>query len=244
MTRTALNVQPAEPEDRWHDGSVEVVSVFYTIQGEGPLAGTPAVFVRLAGCNKHCPDCDTDYTSGRVRWMPKNLVDEVKLASEHGPGDSYCKRPAWVVLTGGEPLRQNVGPLVRELIDAGYKVQIETNGTLFLEDLPWGSPNVLVVCSPKGRTVHDQLKPYVQVLKYVVACDRVEMVGDGLPTEVLGVKLYPARPWPGFKGEVWVQPRDDQNDEANKANMDQAVRCCLTHGYRLGVQLHKIAGLD
>src|SRR3954467_9071958 len=46
--------------------SLSIHSIFYTLQGEGPYSGCPAVFMRLAGCNLQCPGCDTDYTSGQI----------------------------------------------------------------------------------------------------------------------------------------------------------------------------------
>ena len=97
-----VNTQPREKLDHRSDGSLEVHHIWKTIQGEGPLAGSPAVFVRLAGCTLQCSFCDTDYTSKRVRQEPEEILAGIKAI---GGG---CNT---VVLTGGEPFRQNVGPL-------------------------------------------------------------------------------------------------------------------------------------
>lgn len=233
---TNLNQQEPEHTAMREDGVLEIVDIFPTIQGEGPLAGMPATFIRLAGCNLSCPDCDTDYTSNRRYVAPDAIRDMVDVAQIQGP---QVKKA--VVLTGGEPLRQNVVPLIQKLLDGGYIVQIETNGVL-----PPPAPSnplwksVVFVCSPKGR-VHEELRPFVKHLKYVVEAGRVDH--DGLPLIVLGRSNIVAKPWWGFNGQVWIQPSDQQNDECNKANMEAAVASCLKFGYRLSVQLHKVAGL-
>jgi len=98
-----------------------VHSVFHTIQGEGPFVGTPAIFVRFAGCNLRCFWCDTDFEAGKERTANELAQQIVELAAE-----TNCK---FIVLTGGEPMLQ---PL-RELIDheklERFSFQIETAGT-------------------------------------------------------------------------------------------------------------------
>ena len=79
-------------------GDVEIVDIWKTIQGEGPLAGCPSVFIRLAGCNLRCPWCDTDYTSNRKLWRASEVVELVRAIRPSG----------LVVLTGGEPFRQDI----------------------------------------------------------------------------------------------------------------------------------------
>lgn len=233
---TQINNQPAEKPSYRADGILEVVDIFHTIQGEGPFAGTPAVFVRTAGCVLQCPDCDTDYTTNRRLVPTAHLANLVEYAP--GPGNA---RPALVVLTGGEPFRQNCGPFVRELLLRGYKVQVETNGSLMPADFPFAGDVTLVV-SPKVGRVHEDLRPYVKHLKYVVTAGR-QHERTGLPLTVLGNTAHVDPPWPGYKGTVWVQPADEQNDEVNNANMEAAVDACLRNGYRLSIQTHKIAGV-
>ena len=76
----AINIQPIEKRELSVDGSVQVHSIFYTLQGEGPFSGQPAVFVRLAGCNLQCPACDTDYTSRRTPMPVAAILDAVRDA--------------------------------------------------------------------------------------------------------------------------------------------------------------------
>jgi 7-carboxy-7-deazaguanine synthase len=235
-----LNVQVPEKPDIQSDGVLKVVKVWPTIQGEGPFAGRPAVFVRLAGCNLKCPECDTDYTSNWLKMSPTDVITSVYNAREKLHGRSNL-----VVITGGEPFRQNFIPLMTSLLGNGFEVQIETNGTLFPDVAfdEWFSRRVHVVCSPKTPQINLDLRSFVSSLKYVLSAGEVDP-NDGLPTRVLGMHAPPARPWPTFKGEVYVQPAETGDAEKDKANQDAAVASCLEFGYRLSVQIHKLVGVE
>jgi len=117
---------------------LQLAEIFYSLQGEGTWTGTPAVFVRLAGCNLSCSFCDTDYA---LKFFAS--VDDVVARVRSEGGD--CPM---VILTGGEPLAQRE---TRALIDAlradGRRVHIESNGTLPAE-LP---EDVWLTVSPKER---------------------------------------------------------------------------------------------
>lgn len=230
----ALNTQPAEKQELRPGGALDVQDVFLTIQGEGPFAGRPAVFVRLAGCDLQCPGCDTDYTSRRRLMAVAEVLDAVGRVNACGAG--------LVVITGGEPFRQDVGPLACRLAD-GHDVQVETNGTLYLEGFPYDHRRVTLVCSPKTGSVNKRLMQFVRHLKYVVADGKVDPA-DGLPTDSLGAGVPVQRPWPSYCGEVWVQPQDDKDPARNAANVRQAVKSAfMGGGRRLCLQLHKICDL-
>jgi organic radical activating enzyme len=147
-----------------------------------------------------------------------------------------------VVLTGGEPLRQDIGRLVRLCFEEGYSVQIETNGTLYRSDLPFGSLGLSVVCSPKTGKIDSRLMPFISAYKYVVRYGEVDE-GDGLPVSVLGRKERVARPTYNNVSQVFVQPADEGHGDRNRLNTQVAVDVCLKFGYRLGLQIHKIVGL-
>jgi organic radical activating enzyme len=146
-----------------------------------------------------------------------------------------------VVLTGGEPLRQPVWLFVRMLLTGGYKVQIETNGTLWQDSVPWGREGLTLVCSPKTPSLNGDLLPHIDAYKYVLHHAHVDH--DGLPATTLG-NARPARPPASFKGDVFVQPEDSVDMIDNMKNLDAAKESCLRHGYRLSLQLHKMLGLS
>jgi organic radical activating enzyme len=117
---------------------LQLSEIFYSIQGEGTWTGTPAVFVRLAGCNLACDFCDTDYST---KFFAS--VDEIVAMVRNASGD--CPM---VVLTGGEPLAQAETPaLIEALRGDGRRVHVESNGTIFTE-LP---RDVWLCISPKER---------------------------------------------------------------------------------------------
>ncbi len=221
-----------------------VHSIFYTIQGEGPFAGETSVFVRLGGCNLQCPKCDTEYSEGSKRIDLRGIINNVWYAWLKNRKDaSPTQEPKpLVVITGGEPFRQNIGPLVSEMIRLGWRVQIETNGTLFREGLPYGLRRLTVVCSPKAGKVNRHLEPNISVYKYVLAADCVDP-DDGLPTTALGLPGVPARPLRAGT-PIYVNPVDDHVPATNAANLQAAAKSCLLHGYRLGIQLHKLVGVE
>lgn len=235
-----LNKQIPIKQDLGHPNSLAVNSIFYTIQGEGPFAGTPAVFIRLAGCNLQCPACDTEYGLGKVMSVSE-ILDEVDKATP----ESIRVRAPLIVITGGEPFRQNIKKLVAALLDRAYQVQIETNGTLFV-DLEWAFAhhNFNIVCSPKGSKVNAQLWPHITALKYVLDADS-QNPDDGLPILALGHGTAQVARWgPNWHGEVYIQPVDVQDENENKRHLKAAVESSLKFGYTLCLQVHKIIGVD
>mgnify|MGYP002625583548 CR=1 FL=1 len=98
--------------------------IFYSLQGEGFWTGTPAVFLRFAGCNLRCPFCDTDYAASQPMDEDAIVINLKKSA----PG---CHR---IIVTGGEPALQLDQPLVDRLHAEGYTIHVETNGTRALPD--------------------------------------------------------------------------------------------------------------
>jgi 7-carboxy-7-deazaguanine synthase len=229
-----LNTQPIEKSSRV-SGPVDVVNIWKTIQGEGLFVGETAVFVRLAGCNLQCPACDTDYTSYRKMMEPRQVLNAV---------NTFKGKASLVVITGGEPFRQQLVPLLEVLLDANLRVQIETNGTIFNEQLPMiaTKDDVLsVICSPKTALVSQRLVPWITAYKYVVRHMEVSEE-DGLPLTTLGNNCLVARPAKDVP--IYVQPLDEQNEQLNKLNTAEAVRSCMQFGYRLCLQTHKIVGLE
>ena len=243
------NLQQPEVSVHSQSGTLEIVNVWKTIQGEGPFAGTPAVFVRLAGCNIQCKWCDTDYTTGRHFITFGDLVQQV------GEVSNGLVRPL-VVITGGEPLRQNLEPFIETLLRRDYtrQIQIETNGMLFPKWLPnvvsrykkqlVHAEPVAIVCSPKGPVINNDLQIYIRAYKYVVEAGCVSAT-DGLPSTTLGGSWTVGRPHADLpRKDIYVQPMDEQDPEKNAAHLKAAVESCLTFGHKLCLQTHKIIGLE
>lgn len=204
------------------DGStLQVVEIFPTLQGEGPFTGHPAVFLRLGGCNLACDFCDTEFETFEPYDMGA-LLNQIDATSIEGG-----KRVRdLVVITGGEPLRQNIAPLCAALLDMGFRVQIETNGTIF-RPLP---EEVNIVCSPKApyHALRPDLLARTDALKFIISADDTEYsnvadVGQGK-----------------YNIPVYVQPMDVHDPIRNAANLKRASMLAQAQGYRLSLQTHKI----
>ena len=106
---------------------MKISEIFYSIEGEGIEIGRPEIFIRLTGCNLRCIWCDTKYALENGKEMSiEEILQEV--------GKYPCKS---VSITGGEPLLQKreLLELVRQLKALDYWIQINTNGTIFDEEI-------------------------------------------------------------------------------------------------------------
>jgi 7-carboxy-7-deazaguanine synthase len=145
---------------------MKIAEIFYSIQGEGTLAGVPSVFVRTSGCNLRCYWCDTPYTS----WKPEGR--EIEIGEILSAVGAYPA--AHVVVTGGEPMiAEGIVELTERLKEAGLHITIETAGTVekpVICDLMSVSPK-LANSTPRERegggwaAQHDRLRYQPQVLR-------------------------------------------------------------------------------
>lgn len=213
------------------DGSTLLVqSIFHTLQGEGPNVGVPSVFVRLGGCNLACSFCDTEFED----YSEKDLESIMREITAFSVNDSGQRTTNLVVITGGEPLRQPIALFCSKLLDNGFRVQVETNGTL-MRDLPH---QVEIICSPKvvnGKyyEVRSEMLSRVNALKFVVSAN------------MLGYNSVPE--WAGGEQKniaIYVQPMDQYDEQLNKKNMQHALKLALDNGYRFSLQTHKIIGIE
>ena len=206
-----------------------VKEIFYTLQGEGGQAGMAAVFLRFAGCNLWsglerdrasavCQFCDTDFvgvdgTGGGKFATPTALADAVLALWPESDTDHRL-----VVCTGGEPLLQIDTPLIDALHAHGFRIAVETNGTIA------APPGLDWICvspksdAPLALTRGDELK-----LVFPQAQARPERF------EHLEFTRY------------LLQPMDGPDREANTG---LAIAYCMAHPrWRLSLQTHKFTGI-
>lgn len=227
-----LNDQKPEKIIKGEMGGLYIHSIFDTIQGEGPFSGVPATFIRLSGCNLQCPFCDTDYTSKAEYLNPSQLVWD----------STFSTRNRLVVITGGEPFRQDISRLVNYLANYCFKVQIETNGTLNPRGVFGEWPDI--ICSPKTKKISSMLEEHITAYKYVIEAGKVSK-DDGLPIIALGNRVngQVARP-SQINPKVYITPLDVQDPEENKRHIEEAVNSCIKFGYTFNLQIHKLIGLE
>lgn len=203
-----------------------VKEIFYTLQGEGANAGTPAVFCRFAGCNlwsgreadratATCNFCDTDFvgTDGDGGGRFESAGDLAAACVLAAAG-----RPGLIVLTGGEPMLQVDQALIDALHGTGFRIAIETNGTLPVpRTIDW------ICVSPKAGADLNQRGGDELKLVYPQA---------GLaPETVVGLPF----------AHRFLQPMDGPKRETNTA---AAIAYCKAHPeWRLSVQTHKVLGI-
>lgn len=143
---------------------MKINEIFKSIQGESSFAGIPTVFVRLTGCNLRCQWCDTKYAYDEgVDLTVDDVIDKI--------ADLGLKS---VEVTGGEPLLQKeVYELMDRLLDVGYKVFIETNGSIDLGRVDKRVIKIVDIKCP-GSGESDQM--YFNNLNYLLKTDEVKFV--------------------------------------------------------------------
>jgi 7-carboxy-7-deazaguanine synthase (Cx14CxxC type) len=208
--------------------SYAVKELFLTLQGEGVQAGSRAVFLRFAGCNlwsgreadrasAQCTFCDTDFVGtdgmGGGKFVSAGgLADAVQQAWGEG-GDNRL-----VVITGGEPMLQLDSALVEALHGRGFRVAIETNGTL-----PVASGVDWVCVSPKAGT------------------EVIQRSGDELKLVWPQAGIDPGELESWDFGHFLVQPMDCTD---RKAAVEAAIRLAMERPkWKLSLQSHKLVGL-
>ncbi|WP_293446536.1 7-carboxy-7-deazaguanine synthase QueE [Persephonella sp.] len=143
---------------------LKVVEIFRTVEGEGKWVGLPVSFIRLEGCNLRCPWCDTPYSYDGKSFQEIEIDSLVSEVEKIG-----LKR---VCITGGEPfLTPQLPDLVKRFLEKDFTVLVETNGTLWIEDIKSiKNDRLFITCSPKPPSyfIHPELIPFITELKFVV----------------------------------------------------------------------------
>ena len=145
--------------------TLTVTEIFYSIQGETITSGLPSVFVRLTGCNLDCAYCDTRYA--RDNGTPMEIGTIMQKIEEFPSADH-------VTITGGEPLAQpNAVILLKQIIDRGWKCQLETNGSILLKDVPEKVRKIVDVKTPSSGE-SDSFD--IRNLKYLADRDELKFI--------------------------------------------------------------------
>lgn len=194
-----------------------VNEIFYSLQGEGRFAGTPATFVRFSGCNLRCDFCDTDHQSGREMTEAEIVGCVGEFPSEH------------VILTGGEPALQLTAPLLGQLKRAGKIIHIETNGTVRLADdvatlIDW------ITVSPKFGMIPEIQR--IDELKVVFDMNHTDHIDRLAGVRATDEQCY------------YLQPCDRNDAGFNERNLAACIDYIRRNPrWKLSLQLHKLLGI-
>ena len=136
-----------------------VVETFHSLQGEGYWAGTNAFFIRLGGCNVHCPWCDTKESWNTTLHPHYYVSDLAKLVHQVST--------AIVIITGGEPLMHDLSSLTTAIKDLGMAVHLETSGAY-----PYSGNFDWVTFSPKQfKSPHPSIYEHANEIKVVITSE-------------------------------------------------------------------------
>jgi len=202
--------------------------IFYSIQGESTFAGQACVFVRLTGCNLRCSYCDTHYAYSE--GSPMAVEQVVKKVATFG-----CKL---VEITGGEPLLQtDTGQLVDMLLEKGFEVLIETNGSLDISKIDQACKKIMDIKCP-GSGEADQCD--LVNLQRISSSDQVKFVISDRRDYLYAKKMLIRIPAKVLPGNILFSPVWD------KVPGRELAAWILEDGLqvRLQLQLHKIIWPD
>lgn len=195
---------------------MKVNEIFYSLQGEGRYTGVPAIFLRLSGCNLKCWFCDTQHQDGKEMTEEQIVAELLSFPARH------------VVITGGEPTLQINAGLTHLLHEAGFYIQMETNGT---HALPEGCDVDWVTCSPKRLSADKDAAIAPIRLEHI---DELKVVFEGDDQRMDSFEQIPAT-------EYRLQPCDVQDPVRNQEILQQTIDYILQHPkWHLSLQTHKL----
>ena len=150
--------------DNLNNTTLNITEIFYSLQGEAKEVGIPTVFVRLTGCPLRCNYCDTTYAfKGNNPLSIESIMEQVAKYNTH-----------YVCVTGGEPMAQsNCLILLDTLIEAGYKVSMETSGSI---DISPVNKKVSVVMDLKTPSSTEQSQNRYENIALLESKDQLKFV--------------------------------------------------------------------
>jgi 7-carboxy-7-deazaguanine synthase len=198
--------------------------IFYSIQGESIHSGRPCIFVRLTGCNLRCSYCDTRYAYEQGVTMDLNEIINRVAAYP-------CRL---VEVTGGEPLLQSQTPvLIHKLLENGYEVMMETNGSLDIRRVDSRCIKIVdIKCPGSGESDKNDMKN----LKRLGSKDQVKFV-IGTRSDYKYARATIDSNCPYFpKDRILFSPASERIEPAQLAEWILQDKLNV----RLHLQLHKI----
>jgi 7-carboxy-7-deazaguanine synthase len=213
---------------------LKIAEIFYSIQGEGSLVGTPSVFVRSSGCNLRCSWCDTPYTS----WNPEG--DDWPLERILAAVDAYAARH--VVVTGGEPMiAREIVDITRGLRQRGRHITIETAGTVFAPvecDLMSISPK-LANSTPPGEWAvrHERLRIQPETLRRLMTAYEYQLKFVIAQPDDVAEALELLRALDADAGKVILMPEGVDAAVLRDRGVWLA-EVCKREGFRFSPRLH------
>ena len=217
---------------------MQITEIYKSLQGESTYAGLPCVFVRLTGCNLRCSWCDSEYTfTGGDKMTPEQVWNEVvRLSPSVG----------LVEITGGEPMLQEreLVPFMQRLLDAGYRVLLETSGERPLERVPAGVVKIVDVKCPNSgaadsfRTENvSALQPHDEIKFVLGSRDDYEFARDFTLRHELAQRVHAVLFSPAFRKDA-TGSRDSSHCLLNPQTLAEWMLADNVPA-RLGLQLHK-----
>jgi 7-carboxy-7-deazaguanine synthase len=221
-------------------GTLKLSEIFYSLQGEGIDAGKPAVFIRTALCNLSCIWCDTKYTWDWSHYDYEREVTDMTIPQIQEQISRFDTKHC--VITGGEPLLQQTKliPLLSNLKNNDYFIEVETNGTIFPSDMlerfvdRWNvSPKLKnSLISKQHREVQRCMEYFAKnskaYIKFVI-CNQADI--SEVNTLIGKYKMNSPR--------IILMPEGNSAAEIMKKSKWLA-EICLLNGYRLSVRLHTL----
>lgn len=207
--------------------ALAVCEIFYSLQGESTYAGRPCAFVRLSGCNLRCRYCDTTYAYNNGSLMEVEQI--LNSVGELGAG--------LVEITGGEPLIQEQTPeLAVALLERGYRVLIETNGTQDISRIDSRCIRIVdIKCPSSGHSNKNDLEN----LNRLTPCDELKfVVADRADYEYARTIFFEKILSLACHNAVHFSPVYGRMTPAELGKWILADR--LGQGARLQLQLHKL----
>ncbi len=197
--------------------SLFVMETFYSVQGEGFWSGTPAFFIRLAGCTVQCVWCDVK-ESWKQGNFPEISVEELLTRVKKTP-------TRHIIITGGEPAEQNLAPLIEVLQKNNYKVHLETSGAFPIQ----GKPDWITLSPKKFKLPAEENYPIANELKIIVYTRH-----DLLWAKELSRKISP-------ECLLYLQPEWSKREKAEKWILDFIKE---NPQWKISLQIHKYLGIE